>query len=51
MSKAWAPDGARIVILLGGSAKKRQGVAIAAAQGAWAEYKRRRGGTELRQWH
>jgi putative addiction module killer protein len=39
-------DGGRIVILLGGSAKKRQGAAIAAAQAAWAEYKRRKGGME-----
>jgi putative addiction module killer protein len=35
-------DGERIVILLGGSAKKRQGNAIVAAQAAWAEYKRRK---------
>jgi putative addiction module killer protein len=35
-------DGERIVILLGGSSKKRQGAAIAAAQVAWAEYKRRK---------
>lgn len=39
-------DGQRIVILLGGSAKKRQGTAIAAAQTAWTEYKRRKGGKE-----
>jgi putative addiction module killer protein len=40
-------DGERIVILLGGSAKKRQSAAIAAAQAAWAEYKRRsKGGKE-----
>jgi putative addiction module killer protein len=39
-------DGARLVILLGGSAKKRQSVAIAAAQATWAEYKRRMGGKE-----
>ena len=44
-------DGERIVILLGGSAKKRQGAAIAAAQGAWAEYKRRKGGKEHGKWH
>jgi len=37
-------DGERIVILLGGSAKKRQSSAIAAAQAAWAEYKNRRKG-------
>jgi putative addiction module killer protein len=36
-------DGERIVILLGGSAKKRQEAAIAAAIGTWAEYKRRKG--------
>ncbi len=39
-------DGERIVILLGGSAKKRQSGAIAAAQAAWAEYKRRKSGKE-----
>jgi putative addiction module killer protein len=32
-------DGEQVVILLGGSGKKRQGAAIAAAQTAWAEYK------------
>ena len=36
-------DGERIVILLGGSAKKRQSAAITAAQSAWAEYRRRKG--------
>ena len=35
-------DGERIVILLGGSGKKRQSAAIASAQAAWAEYKRRK---------
>jgi putative addiction module killer protein len=39
-------DGERIVILLGGSAKRRQSAAIADAQAAWAEYKRRKGGRE-----
>jgi len=39
-------DGERIVILLGGSAKKRQGAAIAAARTAWAEHRRRKGGKE-----
>jgi putative addiction module killer protein len=39
-------DGERIVILLGGSSKKRQGVAIVAAQAAWTEYKRRKSGKE-----
>lgn len=39
-------DGERIVILLGGSSKKRQGTAIHAAQAAWGEYKRRKGGKE-----
>jgi putative addiction module killer protein len=39
-------DGERIVILLGGSTKKRQGAAIAAAQTAWVEYRRRKGGKE-----
>jgi putative addiction module killer protein len=44
-------DGERIVILLGGSAKKRQGAAIAAAQAAWAEYKRRKSDEEHGKWH
>jgi putative addiction module killer protein len=39
-------DGERIMILLGGSTKKRQDAAIAATQAAWAEYKRRRSGKE-----
>ena len=39
-------DGVRIVILLGGSAKRRQSVAIEAAQAAWVEYKRRKSGRE-----
>jgi putative addiction module killer protein len=39
-------DGERVVILLGGSSKKRQRSAIAAAQAAWAEYKRRKSGKE-----
>jgi putative addiction module killer protein len=39
-------DGERIVILLGGSSKKRQSGAIAAAHAAWIEYKRRKGGKE-----
>lgn len=37
-------DGERLVILLGGSAKKRQGAAIASAQATWADYRRRKGG-------
>src|SRR6266849_5096961 len=37
-------DGERLVVLLGGSAKKRQGDAIAAAQTAWVEYRRRKSG-------
>ena len=44
-------DGERIVILLGGSAKKRQGAAIAAAQAAWAGYRRRKSGEEHGKWH
>lgn len=39
-------DGELIVILLGGSSKRRQDVAIKAAQVAWAEYKHRKGGKE-----
>jgi len=35
-------DGNRIIILLGGSDKKRQGVAIANAQEAWAAYRQRK---------
>lgn len=34
-------DGTRIVLLLGGSTKKRQGPAITAAQDAWTACKRR----------
>ena len=44
-------DGERLVILLGGSAKKRQGAAIATAKVAWAAYKRRKGEKERGQWH
>ncbi len=39
-------DGDRLVILLGGSSKKRQSASIAAAQAAWAAYKRRKPGKE-----
>ena len=35
-------DGETVVILLGGSGKKRQRDAIAAAQERWADYKRRK---------
>jgi len=41
---------ARLVILLGGSAKKRQGAAIAAAQRAWVEYRHRKSGKEHDKW-
>jgi putative addiction module killer protein len=44
-------DGERIVILLGGSAKKRQSAAIAAAQRAWAAYKRAKAGKGGEKWH
>ena len=44
-------DGERIVILLGGSAKKRQSAAIAAAQTAWAAYKRAKPGKGGEKWH
>ena len=37
-------DVERIVILLGGSTKKRQSAAIAAAQTAWAAYKQSKPG-------
>jgi putative addiction module killer protein len=37
-------DGEAVVILLGGSTKKRQSVAIEAAQEAWADYKQRKKG-------
>jgi putative addiction module killer protein len=43
-------DGEWIVILLGGSSKKRQGAAITAAQRAWAEYKHSRGVKEYGEW-
>ncbi|WP_279355700.1 type II toxin-antitoxin system RelE/ParE family toxin [Fundidesulfovibrio agrisoli] len=35
-------DGERLVILLGGGSKKRQGADIAAASACWQDYKRRR---------
>jgi putative addiction module killer protein len=35
-------DGAKLVILLGGGSKKRQGHDISAAQDAWGEYRRRK---------
>jgi putative addiction module killer protein len=35
-------DGERVIILLGGSDKKRQAVAIDNAQAAWAKYKKRK---------
>jgi putative addiction module killer protein len=44
-------DGERIVILLGGSAKKRQSAPIAAAQTAWAAYKRAKAGKGGEKWH
>ena len=37
-------DGETVVILLGGSTKKRQSVAIASAHKAWDDYKRRKKG-------
>jgi len=39
-------DGDRLVILLAGSAKKRQDAAIAAAKAAWVKYRRRKGAKE-----
>jgi putative addiction module killer protein len=39
-------DGTRIVLLLGGSTKTRQGAAITAAQAAWIACKRRNQGEE-----
>jgi len=35
-------DGDHIIILLGGSEKKRQGIAISNAQTAWARYKKQK---------
>lgn len=35
-------DGRTLIILLGGGTKKRQGEDIAAAQDAWADYKKRK---------
>jgi putative addiction module killer protein len=37
-------DGETVVILLGGSTKKRQSAAIAAAHKAWTDYKQRKKG-------
>lgn len=37
-------DGETIVVLLGGSTKKRQSTAIGAAHEAWVDYKRRKKG-------
>jgi putative addiction module killer protein len=37
-------DGESVVILLGGSTKKRQGAAIASAHKAWDDYKQRKKG-------
>jgi putative addiction module killer protein len=44
-------DGEHIVILLGGSAKKRQSAAIAAARAAWVAYKRAKAGNRGDKWH
>ncbi|MBI3372333.1 MAG: type II toxin-antitoxin system RelE/ParE family toxin [Betaproteobacteria bacterium] len=45
-------DGEAIVVLLGGSAKKRQSAAIEAAYQAWDDYKRRKkGAASERAWH
>ena len=44
-------DGERLVILLGGSAKKRQSAAIAAAQASWAAYKRAKARKDGETWH
>ena len=44
-------QGERIVILLGGSAKKRQSAAIAAAHTAWEAYKRAKAGRGEEKWH
>ena len=44
-------DGERLVILLGGSAKKRQAAAISVAQATWTEYKHRSSGKERLRWH
>ena len=44
-------DGEHIVILLGGSAKKRQSAAIASAQTAWAAYKSVKAGKGGEKWH
>ena len=43
--------GERVVILLGGSAKKRQSAAIAAAQMAWSAYKRAKADKGGEKWH
>lgn len=41
-------DGERVVILLGGSGKKRQSAAIARAKAAWTAYKRAKTGAKVR---
>jgi putative addiction module killer protein len=41
-------DGERFVILVGGSAQKRQAAAVAAGKAAWSDYKRGRG---KKRWH
>lgn len=45
--------GESVVILLGGSTKKRQSVAIGAAHKAWDDYKQRRNksAAKERKWH
>jgi len=51
VSVYFGKDAERLVILLGGSGKKRQGAAIVSAQTAWAEHRRRKGGKEHGKWH
>jgi hypothetical protein len=43
-AKVGTADGETVVILLGGSTKKRQSAAIASAHKAWDDYKRRKKG-------
>ena len=47
----FAPDGDRIILLLGGSTKRRQTAAIRAAQRALQDYKRRKAQGETGLWH
>jgi putative addiction module killer protein len=44
-------DGGQLVVLLGGSTKRRQQVSIDAAKAAWRDYHARREVVPLKSWH